>query len=89
MSKAPKSKAPKSRESGMKKGPIFEDVIGKDDGPKQQDGVKKDGLSRQSPGADRQWIRPEKGGTCHVSGLRRMRVTRPETVSYFLFLRAA
>ena len=69
----------------MKRVAIFEDVIGKDDGPKQQDGVKRDGLS----GADRQWIRPEKGGTCHVSGLRRMRVTRPETVSYFLFLRAA
>jgi hypothetical protein len=84
------SKAPKPREPGMKKGAIFEDVIGKDDGPKKQDGVKRDGLSQQSPGADRQWIRAEKGGTRHVSGLRRiMRVTRPEIVSYFLFLRAA
>jgi hypothetical protein len=84
------SKTPMSGEPGMKKGTIFEDVIGKGDGPTKEVGVKRDGLSQQSPGADRQWIRPEKGGTRHVSGLRRiMRVTRPEIVSYFLFLRAA
>ena len=59
------SKAPKSGDPGMKKGTIFEDVIGKDDGPTKEVG-KRDGLSKQSPGADFPRIRPEKGGTCHV-----------------------
>lgn len=83
------SKAPKSREPGMKEGTIFEDVMGKDDGPKQQDGVKRNGPSQQLPGADFHRSAP-KGRTCDVSGLRRMmRVTRLETVCYFRFLRAA
>ena len=68
---------------------IFGSVAGKDGRPKEADGTKRSGLSKQSPDADFQPIRPDEADLwCFRAAT--SRGTRPETTSYFFFfLRAA